>query len=355
MRLLNKILGGVALISLVAVFLTSGVNAEEYVKPKFLRAEFAKEAFQAGEPVELTVNSEAGTNEIERVWVQIEHEQTKRLFSSNNVIYSESGTEVKIHLPEEAPSGKYAIQAIIITDSAGVKTNIFNPGASFDLIGESTDTEKAVFQNAVFDKEQYQPGEEVVLKIEATDDESGIDWVFPSIQHLSSEEYTFQGFSEEVNGYHEFRFQLPDNALNGTYGIQYLTIRDHSGNEQDVFDVNATFEVVGGSLDADAPTLKSIAIDKDQYKQGEQVHINIDAEDKSGVKSVFLYVEHKQTGVQYNDFATFNGETFDFNRELPSNAPLGEYEVFAVYLEDNLGNQVSLFNYEPRIEFEVIK
>ncbi|MGX1266644.1 hypothetical protein RKD55_004588 [Rossellomorea marisflavi] len=355
MKNLSKITSIIALLALMVCILPSGAGAKEYEAPVFGSAQFTNETFEKDEPVSILVQSQPGETEMNTVWVQIQHEETGRLFWGNSVPYSKSGTLVSIQLPTEAPPGKYVVQAVSLTDKAGVRTETFNPGASTNVVGEPVDTVKPEFIDAEFEKKQYQPGEEVVLRIEASDDESGIDWVYASIQHLVSKDYTFRGFSNEVDGYHEVRFQLPTNALNGEYGIQYLTLSDRVGNETNVFDAAATFTVIGGSDDTEPPTLRNITIEKPQYKQGEQVHINIDAVDESGVKSVYLYVRHKETGVQYNAFATNNGESFDFSRDLPLNAPLGEYEVFAVYLEDNLGNQTNLFNYQPRIEFEVIE
>lgn len=37
------------------------------------------------------------------------------------------------------------------------------------------------------------------------------------------------------------------------------------------------------------------------------------------------------------------------------NAPLGEYEVLALHLEDNLGNKEILLDYGSKIEFKVIE
>lgn len=355
MKNLSKITSIIALLALMVCILPNGAGAKEYEAPVFGSAQFTKETFEKDEPVSILVQSQTGETEMDIVWVQIQHEETGRLFYSQNIPYSESGTLVDIQLPTGAPPGKYVIQAVSLIDKAGVRTDTFNPGASTNVVGEPADTEKPEFIHAEFEKEQYQPGEEVVLRIEAKDDQSGMEWVFASIQHLVSKDYTFRGFSNEVDGYHEVRFQLPTNALNGEYGIQYLTLSDRAGNETNVFDAAATFTVIGGSDDTEPPTLRNITIEKPQYKQGEQVHINIDAVDESGVKSVYLYLWHKETGVQYNAFATNNGESFDFSRDLPLNAPLGEYEVFAVYLEDNLGNQTNLFDYQPRIEFEVIQ
>lgn len=330
-------------------------NAEEYYPPVFISAKFAKETFAADEPIIIQVNSKAGTNPINYVWVQIEHEGTGKLFYSSNVTHRENGTEISINLPKEAPPGTYVIQAVSLIDTAGVSTDTFRPGSRTEVMGETKDIEKPIFNNAKFNKSTYKPGDEVVLQVDSTDNQSGIKYVFASIQHKVSKDYTFTAFSKEVNGHHEVRFKLPYNALNGDYKIQYLTIRDNAENELNVFDAEAEFNVVGGSSDIEAPVLHGIAIEKGQYKQGEQVYINIEAVDESGVKSAYLYIRHKQTGVQYNAFATFNGTTFDFRKNIPLNAPLGKYEVFAVYLEDNMGNSVNLFNYEPRIEFDVIE
>lgn len=355
MKTFSKIAGVAALIILLGFASPIGTNASEYAPPVFKHAEFLKDTYDIGEPIMIQVDSEPGTNPMDIVWVQIEHEQSGQLFYSHNIPYKEGGTDVAIDLPETAPSGKYVIQAVSLIDESGVTTNTFRPGGSFELVGGQTDIEKPIFKGASFDKEQYEPGDEVVLKVDTTDEQSGIENVYASIQHLESKDYRFWGFSTEVDGQQEIRFQIPYNALSGEYGIQYLTISDNAGNDLNVFNAAATFRVIGGSTDTAAPTLKNISIDKGQYKQGEQVHINIDAEDESGVEKVYLYVRHKQTGVQYNAFATFNGTTFDFNRYLPDNAPLGQYEVFAVYLEDSLGNQTNLFNYKPRIEFEVVE
>lgn len=340
------------------LMIPTGANAESFVAPKFLSVEFTQKTFDAGDPIELTVYSEVGTNPIDYVWVQIEHKETKRLFYSQNIPYTDNGTDVAITLPVAAPPGDYVIQAISILDTAGVRTDTFYPGglnATFQLIGEPVDTDKPIYHQASFDKAQYQPGDEIVLTVDATDDQSGMEFVYASIIHGISQEYRLWGFSSEINGKHEIRISLPDNSLSGEYKIQYLTLRDNAGNETNVFNPGITFEVVGGITDIAAPTLKNISIEKTEYKAGETVHIEIDAEDESGVESVYLYVRHIGTGVQYNAFATFNGTTFDFKRPLPIDAPTGTYEVFAIYLEDTFGNQTNLFRYEPRIQFDVIE
>lgn len=355
MKTRNKLIGALTLI-LCMFFLTSnGVSASEYKKPVFLSADFAKDTFESGEPVTVNIYTESGESEIDSIFARIEHEETGREFYNLKSADSQSETKVEINLPSEAPPGKYVLNAGTLTDSAGVNSFTHNIGISFELIGAPTDIEKPIFHNAFFDKEQYGPGDEVILRMDATDEHSGIDYIFATIQHTESEQYRFFGYSTEVDGYQEIRFQLPETALDGDYGVRHLYIDDNSGNRLYVFDVDATFHVEGGSTDNEAPILKDIWVEKSQYKQGEQVHIDIEAADESGVKSIYVDVRHKETNVAYGARAIFNGKTFEYNRDLPMNAPLGEYEVLALHLEDNLGNKEILLDYGSKIEFKVIE
>ncbi|MGZ9816188.1 hypothetical protein ACXM0N_09685 [Peribacillus simplex] len=159
----------------------------------------------------------------------------------------------------------------------------------------ATDITPPTVKSISLDKEVAQPGEKILIQVEAEDLESGIGenrgdayitFATPGSSNSSGNIYlTYNPTSKK----YESLYTVPINAINGTWSTSYIRFEDKVGNSFLSFPrkgdaLYKTFQVINGNNDATPPTVKNISFDKEVAQPGEKILIQVEAEDlESGI------------------------------------------------------------------------
>ncbi|KAB7707089.1 hypothetical protein F9802_08745 [Bacillus aerolatus] len=224
----------------------------------------------------------------------------------------------------------------------------------------STDLTPPTLKSIKLDKTAVQPGDEIHIQVEAEDLESGISDVTThrvvqvKKQGGDTDQYVYLTYNSTTKKY-EGTYRVPSNAINGTWYTSWIYFVDKVGNQSSLFpregsNFYQTFSVSNGSNDLTPPTLKSIKLDKTAVQPGDEIHIQVEAEDlESGISDVTTHrvVQVKKQGGDTDQYVylTYNSTTkkYEGTYRVPSNAINGVWYTSWVYFVDKVGNQSSLF------------
>jgi hypothetical protein len=201
-----------------------------------------------------------------------------------------------------------------------------------------------------FNPPQVQDGEETVLAIMATDDNSGVRTISGNIISPSG---SLQGFALQKEGEtNRFvsRVLVPKDAAEGAWHINYLNLTDNANNsvtlswQQGAIPQTAQFRVKSSRSDTTPPTLKAVWLDRQQMKTGEKNIVFVQADDdKSGVNlvsGVFLSPA-KFARIGFGCRAQ-NGNVWECDLTPPGNADCGDWQLEQVQLQDKANNMTAI-------------
>ncbi|MGF9776059.1 hypothetical protein ABEX30_26880, partial [Priestia aryabhattai] len=167
---------------------------------------------------------------------------------------------------------------------------IFTLGDTFSTLA-STDTTAPTIKSVKIDKTTAQPGEDIHIQVEAEDVESGIsDTTTHRVVKVEKQngstnqyKYVYLTFNPTTKKY-EGTYSVPSNTVNGLWYISWIYFVDKVGNTSSLYpsigsSLYQSFNVTNGNNDTTAPTIKSIKIDKTTAQPGEDIHIQVEAED----------------------------------------------------------------------------
>lgn len=167
--------------------------------------------------------------------------------------------------------------------------------------GTLTDITAPILKSVEIDKEEVQPGDTIILSIDATDDLSGIKKI--TANFYNNETYHNIRVNDfkynELTKKYEAQIEIEALDLNGIYRLQNIEIIDNSNNtiqinekyqlriySSDNMDLSAgNFEIIN-SVDNASDLIKNIELDKEQVSEDNQINISIELTNNSGISSI---------------------------------------------------------------------
>jgi hypothetical protein len=194
-------------------------------------------------------------------------------------------------------------------------------------------------------------GEETTLVITASDDISGVRTISGNVISPSG---ALQGFALQRDGEgNRFvtRLQVPPEAAEGVWHINYLNLTDNASNSvtlsyaQGMLPATASFRVQSSRSDTTAPTLKAVWLDRPQMKAGEHDTIFVQADDdKSGVNLVsgVFISPSKFARVGFGCRQQNESNTWSCDIMPPSNVDCGDWQLEQIQLQDKANNMAAI-------------
>jgi hypothetical protein len=237
-------------------------------------------------------------------------------------------------------------------------TSTGNPGSGKPAGGGEKETPKdpnsdvtaPQLMGVEFTPPQVRDGEETVLAILATDDNSGVRTISGNIVSPSG---ALQGFALQKEGEtNRFvsRILVPKDAAEGAWHINYLNLTDNANNsvtlswQQGAIPQTAQFRVTSSRSDTTPPTLKAVWLDRQQMRTGEKNVVFVQADDdKSGVNlvsGVFLSPA-KFARIGFGCRAQ-NGNVWECDLTPPANSDCGDWQLEQVQLQDKANNMTAV-------------
>ncbi|SCN26521.1 MG2 domain protein [Clostridium sp. N3C] len=283
-------------------------------------------------------------------------------------------------------SGSYTIRSISIEDRAGHFITYYNSNyyddepytfdfsaADFDISGTTPDKEDPKIDSVSVNKKNAEPGDTVTIAVTASDDASGIEYLYATIVDADSlgDEWTYSldvSWMKVSEGVYVAEYTVGQYSENGNYKIAYVELGDRVGNEityynsnlypneNNLYDFsNADFSISGCTPDYEAPKLLSVNVDKKNVEPGDTVTITVQAsDDVSGIsyfdanvvelnslssetewaKTLNIYWEKVSEGVYQAEYTV---GLYDTN---------GTYVIDYIDMNDKAGNWITYYNAE---------
>jgi hypothetical protein len=329
--------------------------------PKLISASINKKTVKVGETIILTFNLEDKESGLSQIGgdstIELQHQSGQRYITH---LYNVSSNQMntKILITPDILKGVWKVSNISVKDKAGnseAYTN-YDPKIavlSFDVLNGLEDRTGPLIKGISVINKEYRPGEKVKVEL-SVEDQSGIVGVNGILQfkHSLTDSYMvgdihYNNTTKKVESF----ITVPEDVKNGTWELFNVNIRDKYSNEimyfQDKYSYfrNYKFSIIGGSDDFTPPVLKNINLNKTNFYNGEDLSIEIDAYDKSEIYRVDISFIHRSTYRTIGAFLEWDWEKkkYTANIKIPLDAPVGEWEVYQLYLRDVVGNYQFFF------------
>ncbi|MFF2875052.1 immunoglobulin-like domain-containing protein [Gottfriedia sp. NPDC057991] len=286
-----------------------------------------------------------------------------------NLTYNASTNkyEARYPIPSNATDGTWSVYYINFADKVGNHFGAYlNEGdklyKTFMVDEGSKDTTPPKINGISFNKTVAQPGETVLIQVDAEDLESGIGdkgsdktMMLKSPGSLNVSNYISLAYNASTNKY-EANYTVPTNAVNGTWAVYYINFADKVGNHFGAYPIVGdplykTFTVINGSDDITPPTIKNINFDKKAVRPGDSILIQVEAEDlESGIgdknsdKTMMLKGPGSLNVSNYISLA-YNSSTnrYEAKYTVPENAIYGTWSVYYLNFADKVGNHFGTY------------
>ncbi|MES9684037.1 immunoglobulin-like domain-containing protein [Gottfriedia acidiceleris] len=182
--------------------------------------------------------------------------------------------EARYKIPLTAINGTWSLYYISFQDKAGNYVSVYPKVGdqlykTFKVEGGSDDITPPVIKSISFDKEVIQPGDTILIQVEAEDVDSGISdnpsnrtimLRGPGTTNITG--YINLTYNSMTNRY-EARYKIPLTAINGTWTAYHITFQDKVGNYVGVYpkvgdQLYNTFRVSEDIVAPDAPTVNEL-------------------------------------------------------------------------------------------------
>ncbi|PEC46374.1 immunoglobulin-like domain-containing protein [Bacillus sp. AFS096315] len=351
----------------------SALASTDITPPTIKSISFDKTVARPGDTILIQVEAEDLESGIGDTTIQVKGPGSSIISSYMHPTYNPATNryEVKYTLPSNAINGTWSTYYISFSDKVGNRFGAFlNEGdqlyKTFTVDEGSNDTTPPKIKDISFDKTVVQPGETVLIQVDAEDLESGmgdttIQVKGPGSSIISS--YMHPTYNPATNKY-EVKYTLPSNAINGTWSTYYISFSDKVGNRFGAFlnegdQLYKTFTVINGSNDNTPPIIKSINFDKKAARPGDTVLIQVEAEDlESGIGDTTIQVKGPGSSIISSYMhPTYNPATnrYEVKYTLPSNAIYGTWSTYYISFSDKVGNRFGAFLREDSPLYQTFK
>ena len=256
----------------------------------------------------------------------------------------------------------------------------------------TVDTTPPVLKSIKVVNSNVSAGGELELKIDATDDISGIDEKYVSIGLYSYKKgYIDNQYDVEYDANGTSIVELNDDMLAGKYVLAFIWLSDSNGNDITYYNEKMTsvmpdkFSKTDGDLyfkfntpdivvkssltktDTIPPVLESIEIDKYEVEANQEIKVKIKASDENGIKNVFVDFSRKDDKTGYFPTPILNvdqetGATSEFVYDKKEKAYIvrykfekaGEYNLDIIQVDDNYDNSSYYGNFESKEDYRFL-
>lgn len=346
----------------------------DLIPPKLHSVNIDKQVAGPEEEIFITIKATDDLSEVR--FVDVTYQLPSGSKREYNLLLDSNGNySGKIRIYKYDESGVWKISSIGLSDRANnyiiIANSELNPKAenikdlsscNFKVEGTAVDITPPELKGIRIDNQVVKPGEEVSITVEAEDIAAGIDYIQIAYQSPSGLKSKREiGMIPNSDGKYIIKIPIGEYDEAGIWRISSISLYDMAGNfvfignsELDSEMENSkdlsvyNFKVEETVLDTVPPELKSINIDKQVVKTGEQVIITAEVEDNlSGVESI--NIEYLlPSGNETRSFSMYLNSEGIYCRKIliDKYSQLGIWRVLAIHLSDKAGNHIAIANSE---------
>lgn len=212
---------------------------------------------------------------------------------------------------------------------------------------EYSDAEPPSVLSIWFEPREAQPGTNVMIYVQASDDLSGVESVFGKAKSPSGTALlAFECQASKENDVFVGVIEIPDSVETGTWSIANLQARDKVRNlrtyaENDPVLRTAHFAIIGADSDNTPPVIMAVSLDPREIRGGEKVYLSVEAhDDHSGVARIYGSLTSPSNNARFSISCspTEQDHIFTGYATLPKDAESGEWSLYYVRTEDQARN-----------------
>ncbi|AOS99485.1 hypothetical protein ESP131_04060 [Exiguobacterium sp. U13-1] len=232
-----------------------------------------------------------------------------------------------------------------------------------NVVEGAADVTKPTLESLMVDKTTVKVGDVVNITIKASDEGSGIKWIYFSYEapQTGNEKEITMTYDTAADVYRG-QIRMEEDMPSGTWKPKYLFIYDKAGNVTDFYSRDARFteetrfELSDTTLaDVKKPTLESLVLDKNTAKVGDVVNITIKASDEgSGIKWIHFSYEAPQTGNKKEITMTYDAaaDVYRGQIRMEEDMPSGTWKPKYLFIYDKAGNVTDFYSRDARFTEE---
>jgi hypothetical protein len=236
--------------------------------------------------------------------------------------------EFVIPVTAETKAGTWTVSNISVRDNEGNYQEITNDGnidlssGEFTVMNDQIDSTPPQFHGISVSQKVGKPGDDIVISIDATDDDSGVDSVYINLVGYNGGHMGTRAYFNKITQKYEAIIPITDTTLPGTWFVGGVEIYDNKNNElylerRDNEELgNADFTVENNELDYQPPVIHSFSVDKKNVTHGQEVILSAEVtDDQSGVDSIYASYKNSD-GATFQKELLYNGETGKYEAKI---------------------------------------
>ena len=253
-------------------------------------------------------------------------------FANETGTKTDDSTPPAQETPKEAPEGDYSVMPLGTPDGTA-----------------------PVLKSVAIDKANVKPGETITLTINATDDVSGVEWLYVEFVNQENGRSINESYyvDEPIkNGIISFDIEVNEFEPNGVFELDHVQIRDTSGNriiygwEDADLPNEVSFTIMNENIeDEKAPILHEVSVNKKEVHALGLITVNLTvSDDVSGVEWLYVEFVNQENGRSINESYYVDEPIKDgiisFDIEINEFEPNGVFELDHIQIRDTSGNRI---------------
>ncbi|MBY6037294.1 hypothetical protein KUV80_11540 [Fictibacillus nanhaiensis] len=327
----------------------------DYTAPTVSTIQFVNESVQAGQENTIIMEAEDDLSGINYVSVGLKNTLGQTLFI-HGIYKNENGLWTgSVLVPSYMKHATFKVWNVYVEDVAGNVDHQFYEEeyppefGTFEVINDNEDVSAPEVHSATFDKEIMTSGGTNVVRVNATDDNSGIENIEIYLKSPSGKGTTSTYLYLNEEGSWIGEFHVPPYTESGEWRVEKIIGRDFAGNTADITysaenypETFGTFIVENENFDQTAPKVNKVVFQKSEVKANEEAALTVYGED---AETVPAFVEVKLVSPSGKQSLMGNSDYLDESGLMHITIPVsedaehGEWLIQQIRMVDLAGNE----------------
>lgn len=330
-------------------------DSPDTTPPTVSGIQFLNESVNTGQENTILIEAEDDLSGINILYVGLTNEFGQTI-SVDSSYQNEDGTWTgSFVIPSYIKNSTFKVLNVITQDHAGNSDQLFyeeeypSEFGTFNVVNDNEDMNAPVVQSVMFERDLVMAEESNVVRIAATDDNSGIESIEIFLTSPTGKGKTNSYLYPDEEGNFVGEVYIPPFTEPGEWRVSQIIAKDFAGNILDATYLAEnypesfnTFIVENSVFDETPATIDKVVFQKAEVKGNEEAQLTVYAEDTQTVPA-FVEVElvgpsGEQTLTGSTDYLDESG-LMHITIPVPGDAEHGEWRVKRIWIFDLAGNE----------------
>ncbi|WP_182431674.1 bacterial Ig-like domain-containing protein [Clostridium sp. AF32-12BH] len=218
-----------------------------------------------------------------------------------------------------------------------------------DISLQLVDTEAPIIKEITVDNDISELPGTVNFTVDIEEEDSGLREICVRIESLDSSRYvnkTYKFDAENYSGEYELEYTFTDKTISSGYWQIYAYAADNNYNYSGGFETfNSAKFYINGNTDFEPPTVKDARIVSDKIYAPDDIVVEVEVEDESGIKDISLtLIGEDDHGNQSKVSKTFHFDPDNLQDTYTCSVPIqktyvsGTYKIGMITVSDGMNN-----------------